>query len=223
MEVGKSEFQIASWAELNAPKKRWYLKNGVFIDEDINKMTELLPKRVQFLLNVGFIHPAFVNWQQTHSCIDPLSHFLGAMLYLPLTSLSYCKNNPIALHLQAIQITSLTLTTSQGSESCLRCASGIRLTPTRQRSGKSSPSRVRTCGLVGNFFFTNIDFITTFLDFTYTFTSILCTISLIKLYHPFYLHSTVWYSRRHHSPPSFSFLVAPPPVEQTLNCSNPAI
>jgi hypothetical protein len=37
-------FQIDLWAELNAPKG-WYLKNGVFIDEDIKNRTELLPKR----------------------------------------------------------------------------------------------------------------------------------------------------------------------------------
>jgi hypothetical protein len=32
----KSEFQKGLWAELNA-QKEWYLKNGVFIDEDIKR------------------------------------------------------------------------------------------------------------------------------------------------------------------------------------------
>jgi hypothetical protein len=40
----KSAFQNGQWAELNA-QKEWYLKNGVFIDENIKKMAELRPKR----------------------------------------------------------------------------------------------------------------------------------------------------------------------------------
>jgi hypothetical protein len=90
---------------LNA-QKEWYLENGVFIDEDIKKMTELLPKR-------GLVSSQ--HWFYTPDCcqlaadtfLHPI-HFhtsSGAMLYLPLTSLSYFKNNPIALHLQASHIT----------------------------------------------------------------------------------------------------------------------
>jgi hypothetical protein len=38
----RSEFQLALWAKLDA-QKEWYLNNGLFKDEDIKKMTELLP------------------------------------------------------------------------------------------------------------------------------------------------------------------------------------
>jgi hypothetical protein len=57
---------------------------------------------------------------------------------------------------------------------------------------------VRTCGLVGSaflviggqLFFYKHRFYYNFFRF-YTFTSILCTISLVKLYYPFYLPSSV--------------------------------
>ncbi|SAL98708.1 hypothetical protein [Absidia glauca] len=82
----KSEFQTGLWAELNAPKE-WYLKNGVFIDEDIKKMTELLPRRGSVFTQL---------WSYTPDCckleadtfLQPI-HFhtsSGAMLYFPLTS-----------------------------------------------------------------------------------------------------------------------------------------
>jgi hypothetical protein len=92
------------WAELNA-QKECYLKNGVFIDEDIKKMTEMFPKR-------GFVFTQY--WFYTLDCcrlatdtfLNPI-HFhtsSGAMLHPPLTSLSYFKNNAIALHLQPSHI-----------------------------------------------------------------------------------------------------------------------
>jgi hypothetical protein len=55
------------WVDLSA------LKNGVFTGENVKQVTELLPKRGQFLLNIGFIHPAVVNWQRTHFYIRSTS------------------------------------------------------------------------------------------------------------------------------------------------------
>jgi hypothetical protein len=70
------------------------------------KMTELLPKRGSVFTQHWFYTP---DWCQlaAHTFLHPIhSHTSsGAMLYLPLTSLSYYKNNPIALHLQASHIT----------------------------------------------------------------------------------------------------------------------
>jgi hypothetical protein len=101
----KSEFQIALWAELTA-QKEWCLKKGVFIDEDIKNMTEMLPKHGSVFTE---------HWFYTPDCCqlaaDTFLHpihihtFSGAMLLcLPLASVSYYKNNPIASHLQASHI-----------------------------------------------------------------------------------------------------------------------
>lgn len=86
-----SEIQIGMWAELTAQKTR-YLKNTVFIDEDIKKMTELLPKRG------SVFHPILVLYTRLLSngagTFLHQTHFhtsSGAMLYLPLSSLSYYK------------------------------------------------------------------------------------------------------------------------------------
>jgi hypothetical protein len=66
--------------------KRMVPEDGVFIDEDIKKMTDCSLNVVQFSRNICFIHPTVFNWQQTHSNIDPLPTSFSAMLYLPLTS-----------------------------------------------------------------------------------------------------------------------------------------
>jgi hypothetical protein len=94
-------FKIGLWAKLNA-QKEWYLENGVLIDEDIKKMAELLPKRGSVSTQHSFY---------TSDCCQPAAdpflrpiHFhtsSDAILDRPLTSLSYYKNNPIALRLQA--------------------------------------------------------------------------------------------------------------------------
>jgi hypothetical protein len=88
------------WAELNA-QKEWYLKNG----EDIEKMTELIPKRGSFFTQHCFYTPDCCQLA-ADTFLHPI-HFhtsSGVMLYLSLTSLSYYKSNPIAFHLQASHI-----------------------------------------------------------------------------------------------------------------------
>jgi hypothetical protein len=97
-------FKIGLWAELIA-QNEWYLKNGMLIDEEIENMTELLPKHGSVFTQHWFYTPDCCQLA-ADTFLHPL-HFptsSGAMLYLPLTSLPYYKNNPIALHLQAIHI-----------------------------------------------------------------------------------------------------------------------
>jgi hypothetical protein len=87
----KSAFQIGLWAELNA-QKEWYLKNEVFIDEDIKKITELLPKHGSVSTQHWFYTPD-CSQLAADTFIYPI-HFhtsSGAILYLPLTRLPYWK------------------------------------------------------------------------------------------------------------------------------------
>jgi hypothetical protein len=74
------------WAELNA-QKEWYLKNGVFIDEDMKKMTEQFPKRRSVFTQRWFYTPDCCQLA-ADIFLHPI-HFhtsSSAMLYLPLTS-----------------------------------------------------------------------------------------------------------------------------------------
>jgi hypothetical protein len=76
------------------------------LDEDIKKTTELLLKRGSVFTRYGF-YAAVCCQLAADTFLHPI-HFhtsSGAMLYLPLTSLFYYKNNPIALQLQASHIT----------------------------------------------------------------------------------------------------------------------
>jgi hypothetical protein len=86
--------------------KDWYLAHEVFMNEEIDKMNELLSMRGSVSSQHWFYSPdccqlaadTFLNPIQFHSPD-------GAMLYLPFTSTSFFKTKPIILHLQAGHIT----------------------------------------------------------------------------------------------------------------------
>ncbi|SAM05210.1 hypothetical protein [Absidia glauca] len=94
-------------------------KNGVLIDEDIKKMTELPPKRGSVFTQHWFYTPDCCQLA-ADTFLHPI-HFhtsSGAMLYPPLTSLSYYKNNPLALHRGLLQTEPLGQNQSAYAEFC---------------------------------------------------------------------------------------------------------
>jgi hypothetical protein len=64
---------------------------------------------VQFPLNIGFIHPTVVSWQQTQSYIRSTSTLPLVPCYIFLRQAFHTIKITIALHLQAVHITLISI------------------------------------------------------------------------------------------------------------------